>query len=57
MARFLGRQGHAVDFVFTGKNLDDFEHDSNVTLIRTDGLYNESTYTFLRHNPIKQMSF
>ncbi len=58
MARFFGRQGHKVDFVFTGEALgEDIEHDPGVNLIKTDERYNDGTYAFLRqHNGLKETS-
>jgi HAD superfamily hydrolase (TIGR01484 family) len=47
MARFFGQQGHKVEFVFTGKELGEIEHDPQVTLVKTEALYNEGTYSFL----------
>jgi hydroxymethylpyrimidine pyrophosphatase-like HAD family hydrolase len=48
MARFFGQQGHKVEFVFTGKELGDIEHDPQVALTMTESHYNEGTYSFLK---------
>jgi hydroxymethylpyrimidine pyrophosphatase-like HAD family hydrolase len=48
MARFFGQQGHTVDFIFTGEDIGDVEHDDHVNFVNTRSPYNQGTYEFLR---------
>jgi HAD superfamily hydrolase (TIGR01484 family) len=47
MARFFGRQGHSVQFVFTGTEPGKIVHDPRVLLSKTNKPYSDGAYEFL----------
>ena len=48
MARFFSAQGHGIEFVFTGKSLGETEHDPKVVFTKTNSLYSEGTFEYLK---------
>lgn len=47
MARFFGRQGHSVEFIFNGNNSESIDHDENVEMIDTKELFNKGAFEYL----------